>query len=64
MWICCCVNILFILAFNDYGSSDDNGTKSDQDGNSLTTSSSETDDKNDQDFFGLSCKIKVKVCLL
>ena len=56
--------ILFILAFNDYGSSDDNSTKSDKDGNCSTTSNSETDDTDDQDFFGLSCKIKVKVCLL
>lgn len=56
--------ILFILAFNDYGSSDDNSNKSDKDGNCSTTSNSETDDTDDQDFFGLSCKIKVKVCLL
>ena len=56
--------ILFILAFNDYGSSDDNSTKSDQDGHCSTTSSSETDDTDDQDFFGLSCEIKVKVCLV
>lgn len=56
--------MLFILAFNDYGSSDDNSTKSDKDGNCSTTSNSETDDTDDQDFFGLSCKIKVKVCLL
>lgn len=56
--------ILFILAFNNYGSSDDNSTKSDKDGNCSTTSNSETDDTDDQDFFGLSCKIKVKVCLL
>ena len=55
--------ILFILAFNDYGSSDDNSTKRDKDGNCSTTSNSETDDTDDQDFFGLSCKIKVKVCL-
>lgn len=45
-------------AFNDYGSSDDNSTKSDKDGNCSTTSNSETDDTDDQDFFGLSCKIK------
>lgn len=64
MWRCCYVNnIIFILAFNDYGSSDDNSTKSDKDGNCSTTSNSETDDTDDQDFFGLSCKIKVKVCL-
>ena len=50
-----------VVAYNDCGSSDDNNTQKAKDGNSSTSSTDSDDtDGEDVDFFGLSCKTKVR----